>query len=144
MAYQVAQLLQMTAAELDQLFRESEPGPIPDGEADGTMIIAPGTSLSPHIAKLINSFAWQGKIFDAASGVLKNRILPFGINAIVARVYKAPSRFDGRECILLDYSETSLVAHWIRDEIRLIQPKMYLGKAYWREARPIDFVLEFA
>ena len=25
---------------------------------------------------------------------------------------------DGKECIVLDYSETSLLAHWIRDEIR--------------------------
>ena len=25
---------------------------------------------------------------------------------------------DQKECIVLDYSETSLLAHWVRDEIR--------------------------
>jgi hypothetical protein len=143
MAFAVADLLKMSQAELDSLFTASEAGPIPDGQANGTAIIAPGTTYSPEVATFINHFAWQGKVFDAAAGYLKNRILPFGLNAIVAKVYKAPSWLDQKECIVLDYSETSLVAHWIRDEIRMIQPKMYLGKVYWDKSRLIDFALEF-
>jgi hypothetical protein len=144
MAYDVPQLLRMTQAELDALFTASEPGPIPNGQADGTAIIAPGTTFSPEIASFINIFAWQGKVFDASTGTLRNRIGPFGLNAIVAKVYKAPSWLDGKECIVLDYSETSLVAHWIRDEIRVIQPPgLYLGKVYWDRARLIDFALQF-
>jgi hypothetical protein len=76
--------------------------------------------------------------------VLRNRILPFGLNAIIAKVYKAPSWLDGKECIALDYSATSLLAHWIRDEIRLIAPRLYLGKVYWSKKRLIDFAIEFA
>ena len=49
MAYDVAQLLRMTQKELDDLFTASEAGPIPDGEADGAVIIKPGTALSPEI-----------------------------------------------------------------------------------------------
>jgi len=143
MAYDVAQLLKMTQQELDDLFTASEAGPIPDGQADGTAIIAPGTVYSTQIATLINHFAWQGKVFDAKAGYLKNRILAFGINAIVAKVYKAPSWLDSKECIVLDYSETSLVAHWIRDEIRLISPGLYLGKVYFEKKRLIDFALKF-
>ena len=144
MAYDVPQLLRMTQPELDALFTASEAGTIPNGQADGTAIIAPGTTFSPEIATLINVFAWQGKVFDAASGTLRNRIGPLGMNAIVAKVYKAPSWLDGKECIVLDYSETSLVAHWIRDEIRLIRPPgLYLGKVYWDRTRLIDFVLQF-
>jgi hypothetical protein len=144
MAYDVPQLLRMTQAELDALFTSSEPGPIPNGQADGTAIIAPGTPFSPEIAGLINVFAWQGKVFDANSGTLRNRIGPLGVNAIVAKIYKAPSWLDSKECIVLDYSETSFVAHWIRDEIRLIQPPgLYLGKVYWDRARLIDFALQF-
>jgi len=143
MAYDVAQLLRMNQNELDNLFSASEAGPIPDGQADGTAIIAPGTAYSSEIATLINHFAWQGKVFDAKAGFLKNRILPFGLNAIVAKVYKAPSWLDGKECIVLDYSDTSLVAHWIRDEIRLISPNFYLGKVYWDKKRLIDFSLKF-
>jgi hypothetical protein len=75
--------------------------------------------------------------------VLKNKILPFGLNAILARVYKAPSWLDGKECIVLDYSDTSIVAQWIRDEIREIQPGLYLGKVYWEKKRLIDFALQF-
>lgn len=143
MAYDVAQLLRMTQADLDKLFTASESGPIPDGEAKGTAIIAPGSAYSADIATLISHFAWQGKVFDAKAGLLKNRILPFGLNAIIARVYKDASWLDGKECIVLDYSDTSLVAHWIRDEIRMIQDKVYLGKVYWDKARLIDFSLEF-
>jgi len=143
MAYDVEQLLKMSQAQLDELFTKSEPGGIPDGEARGTAIVAPGTSYSPEIARFINVFAWQGKTFDATHGLLRNRILPFGLNAIIAKVYKAASWLDGRECIVLDYSETSIVAHWIRDEIRQIGPKLYLGKVYWDKKRLIDFALEF-
>jgi len=141
--HEVSRLLRMSQEELDRLFREGEPDPIPDGRADGTLIVAPGTALSPPIAELVRLLAWQGKIFDAKRGVLKNRVLPFGLSAVVAQVRKEPSRLDGRECIALDYARTSLVARSIRDEIRRIGPGQYLGKAYWRGIRLIDFVLEF-
>jgi len=143
MAYDVPQLLAMSQAQLDDLFRASPPGEIPDGPAAGTAIIAPGTQYSQRIAEIINHFCWQGKVFDAKSGTLKNRILAFGLEAILAKVYKGPSWLDDKECIVLDYSHTSIVAHWIRDEIRLIGPGFYLGKVYWGKERLIDFCLKF-
>jgi hypothetical protein len=143
MAYDIPQLLAMSQAELDKLFTDSPTGEIPNGEAIGTAIVAPGTKYTQEIATLVNHFGWQGKNFDAARGVLRNRILAFGLNAIVATVYKGNSWFDDKECIVLDYSETSLVAHWIRDEIRQIGPGMYLGKVYWDKKRLIDFALQF-
>ncbi len=143
MAYDVAQLLDMTQTQLDDLFRASPPGDIPDGTAEGTAIIAPGTRYTQSIAHVINIFGWQGKVFDAQKGVLKNKVSPLGIEAIVARVYKDKSWLDGAECIVLDYSKTSLLAHYIRDEIRLIDPGFYLGKVYWGKDRLIDFCLRF-
>ena len=143
MTITVPDLLKMPQAQLDDRFTKSPPGEIPDGEAKGTAIIAPGTQFSEPTAQIINLFGWQGKVFDAAKGLLKNKILAFGFEAIVARVYKGPSWLDGKECIVLDYSETSMVAHWIRDEIRLIQPKTYLGKVYWERSRLFHFLLEF-
>lgn len=143
MAYDIAALMDMEQKELDALFSSVGAGDIPAGEAEGTAIVAPGTKFTPLVAKFINSFAWQGKVFDREKGVLRNRILPFGLNAILARVYKDTSWLDGKECIVLDYSETSLLAHWIRDEIRAIAPGVYLGKVYWDDTRLIDFVLEF-
>src|SRR5262245_58329190 len=115
-----AQLLAMTFEQLEDLFRNSTSGPIPNGIAEGTAIIASGTPYSLELAEIINVFAWKGKEFDAEHGTLTNRILPFGLNAIVAQVYKEASWLDQQECIVLDYSKTSLIAHWIRDEIRLI------------------------
>ncbi|HMD21338.1 MAG TPA: hypothetical protein VKH40_13510 [Alloacidobacterium sp.] len=143
MPYTVPQLLGMSQKELDDLFSASQPGDIPNGEANGTAIIAPGTTYSQEIATFINHFAWQGKTFDASKGILRNRILSFGLNAIIAKVYKGESWFDGKECIVLDYSETSLLAEWIRDEIRQIGPDLYLGIVYWKKDRLINFSIQF-
>lgn len=141
--YTVDQLLAMPQSELDAVFSNAQAGPIPDGEGKGTAIVPPGTRITKDIATFISVFGWQGKVFDAQRGRLRNRILPFGLNAIIAKVYKDKSWLDGKECIVLDYSETSLIARWIRDEIRLIQPGLYLGKVYLGRTRLIDFVLEF-
>src|SRR5260370_28249597 len=143
MAITVPDLLKMSQAQLDELFTNSPTGDIPNGEGKGTAIIAPGTTYSQDIAELINHFAWQGKIFDPQKGVLRNEILPFGLSAIIAKVYKAPSWLDSKECIVLDYSETSLLAHWIRAEIRSIAPGTYLGKVYSDKKRSTIFPLTF-
>jgi hypothetical protein len=143
MAYTAEQLMGMSQKEIDDLFSSSPAGPIPNGEAQGTAIVAPDTKFSPAIASLINIFTWQGKTFDAAHGTLTNRILAFGLNAIVAQVYKAESWFDGKECIVLDYSKTSLLAEHVRDEIRQIGPGFYLGLVYWKKDKTIHFALQF-
>jgi hypothetical protein len=143
MAYDVAKLLKMTEAELDHLFSSVEAGPIPNGEAEGTAIVAPGTVFTPEIAQFINIFAWQGKVFDAEKLVLTNKITVFGLNAILARIRREPSWIDGKECIVLDYSQTSVVAHWVRDEIRLIGDGLYLGRVIWDKTRLIHFTLQF-
>jgi len=138
-----ARLLRRTQAELDALFARSAPGPLPDGECRGTAILAPGTALAVGAAVLIGHLAWRGKVFDAAAGRVWNRIQPFGLSAIAAEVRSGTSRRDGRACIVLDYSRTSLVARGVRDEIRLVGPGLYLGQAYWRGVRLFDFALEF-
>ncbi|MGC1299040.1 MAG: hypothetical protein WA869_28785, partial [Alloacidobacterium sp.] len=74
MPYTGPQLLSMSGKDLDDLFSSSPSGDIPNGEAQGTAIIAPGTTFSSAIASLINIFGWQGKTFDAAHGTLRTRI----------------------------------------------------------------------
>jgi len=143
MAYTASQLMSMSEKQLDDLFSASRAGDIPNGEADGTAIAASGTAFSPEIASVINIFTWQGKTFDAAHGTLTNRISSFGVNAIIAQVYKGESWFDNKECIVLDYSKTSLVAKHVRDEIRQIGPGAYLGLVYWDKKRTIHFFLQF-
>jgi hypothetical protein len=143
MAVTIPDLLKLTADQLDDLFRASPAGPIPNGEGEGTAIIGPDTVLEGPAAKLVHLLAWQGKVFDAQKGELRNKILPVGIKAIVAKVYKDQSWFDGKECIVLDYSETSLVAQWIRDELRQVGDGVYLGIVYWGRKKLIHFALKF-
>jgi hypothetical protein len=140
---EVTQLLDMNQEQLDELFRNSPAGPIPQGEGDGTVIIATGTQLTEVAARFLRFFAWQGKIFNPERGDLRNEITPFGIQAIIAKVYKAPSWLDGKECIVLDYSDTSVIAQWVRDEIREVAPGLYLGIVYWSQTKLINFSLKF-
>ena len=143
MALDVAQMMKMSQAQLDELYRNSPAGDIPTGEAEGTVIIDPGTELTGIAAKFAHIFAWRGKVFDPERSELRNKILPQGIKAIIAKVYKDKSWFDENECIVLDYSQTSLVAHWIRDEIRKVAPTLYLGIVYWEKDKLINFALAF-
>lgn len=135
--------LKLSAEQLDEIFRQSPAGSIPEGEGDGLAIVAPGTDISDNIAKFVNVFTWEGKVFDPKEGQLRNKILPLGHKAIIAKVYKDKSWFDGNEAIILDYSKTSLVAKLIRDEIREVAPGIYLGIVYWGKKKLIHFALKF-
>ncbi len=135
--------------ELDALFKASPAGPIPEGDSEGQAIVYPGTFWARLIARFVRAFAWQGKVFtkdpDGNGATLVNELTSAGIHGIVARVYYTSSWLDGRECIILDYSKTSLLARKIRDEIRLVDPvnKVYLGKVWWGKTRLVDFALRF-
>jgi hypothetical protein len=143
MGLDVQKLIDMSREQLDELFTNSPAGEIPNGDTLGTGLIAPGTVCTKEIAACLRYFAWQGKVFDAEKGLLKNKVTPFGVNAVAAKVYKGPSLLDNKECVVLDYAETSLVGHWVRDEMRLVGPQLYLGKVYWgKKPLPVHFALE--
>jgi hypothetical protein len=139
----VSALLKTPQPELDKLFMASPPGPIPSGAAEGTALVQPGTQWSPEVAAFIHTFGWKGKVFDAANGTLINRLGATGTEAIVAKVYQGKSLIDGKDCIVLDYSTTSVAAHHIRDEIRMIAPNTYLGPVYWDNKKLFYFALKF-
>ena len=54
MAYDVPQLLGMSQNELDELFKKSPTGEIPNGEGKGTAIVAPGTTYTQDLAQFIS------------------------------------------------------------------------------------------
>ena len=118
MALNRSQLLKMSYGQLDELFGKSPAGAIPDGEGTGTALACPGTWYAKILAWLARWFWWQGKVFDAQNGCLKNRVTAFGIRAIKATVGPGKSWFDEKGCTVIDYSKTSLVARMVRDEIR--------------------------
>jgi hypothetical protein len=132
----------MTQERLDALFKSNGAGPIPEGDTTGAAIVLPGTIWERPMAVIARHGFWQGKVFDGKKGELINKILPFGMRAIRAKVYKGLSWVDGKECIILDYSQTSLLARVIRDEIREVSPRIYLGVVFWGKAKTINFALE--
>lgn len=140
-------LLKKSQRELDDLFQAAQPGPIPEGDSQGQAIVCPGSFWSKLIARFVHHLGWQGKVFtknaDGHEATLVNKIGPAGTPLIVARVYYTESWLDGKKCIILDYSKTSLFARRIRDEIREIAPRLYLGKVWWGKKFLIHFALQF-
>lgn len=133
--------------ELDEIYRQAQPGDIPDGDTRGTAIVA-GSLLARTYARFARLFAWQGKVFDLfppdrKQGVLINKITPFSLTFVVAKVYKDKSWMDDKDTIVIDYSRTSFFFQKIRDEIREVEPGVYLGKVWWGRTRILDFALTY-
>jgi hypothetical protein len=137
-------LLDLSDDELDELFRSGTVDEIPDGDADGQVLVgSKHEDVSDTVAWVAENLAWKGKAFDREKGELRNKILPFGVKAVRAKVYKELSWFDGKETIVLDYSKTSIVAQRVRDEIREVAPGLYLGLVYWGKGKILHFSLKF-
>ena len=136
-------LLDLSQSELDDLFRSSEAGPIPEGEAAGTVIMHPGTIFADIAAEAAEAVAWQGKVFDPVTKTLKNKVTAAGIAEVQAAVDFGESWFDQQKCIVLDYSKTSTVARSVRDEIRQVAPGLYLGIVFIGDKKTINFALDF-
>ena len=142
-------LLELPPARLDELFRDSRAGPIPVGRGAGRVVAFPGTELSKPLSRALGKVFWQGKVFRPERGDLRNLVSPFGIAAIRAEVFEGESWVDGAPCVVLDYSRSSRVAGWIRDEIREVSPGVYLGvvwgvgRLFGGRRRVLRFALEF-
>jgi hypothetical protein len=142
-AVTVETMLGMSRRQLDDLFRRHDAGDVPAGEARGTVLVRWGRLLSTLVSRIVHRLAWQGKVFDPERGELRNKVSPLRRKLVRAKVYKAQSWFDQKECIVLDYSQTSFVARKIRDEIREVAPGLFLGIVYWGRAKLINFALRF-
>jgi hypothetical protein len=144
-------LLELSQVDLYQLFRRSKPGEVPTGRGRGTPIFFPGTAATKPAARVFGATVWRGKVFRPESADLKNLISILAIPAIRAQVYNEESWFDGRDCIVLDYSQTSHICRWVRDEIREVEPGLYLGLVYGvgrffggRRLLDVTFALSFS
>ena len=141
----ISQWLEMSRAELDEVYKNAKAGNVPRGDTQGTAIVA-GSRMAKGLAKLARLVAWKGKVFDmfaegGEKGVLVNKVSPFGMKLIVAKVYRDASWMDNKETIVIDYAKTSLMARKIRDEIREVEPGVWLGKVWWGKTRILDFAL---
>lgn len=134
-------LLRRPNPALDELFRSSPSGPVPEGDLTGMLVAFSGTPLARPLAVLTHVFAWQGKVVSSTNGTLVNKLSPFGVRAVKALVGVDDSWVDGKPCVVLDYSRTSLVARPVRDEIRLVGPHLYLGIAWLGRRRVAWFTV---
>ena len=133
-------LVPLSAPQLEQLYRQSGPGPVPTGKVRGRALYP--DSRFPRARSNAARFAWQGKVFDPESSSAINRF--FGIRAIKGNVYAGPSWLDGNPSIILDYEGTSKIYGDYRDEIRQVAPGLYLGLMYDRTTAPPVLKMYFA
>ena len=138
-----ATLVGATTGQIGALFRAGDAGTIPDGRSRGTVLLGVGGLRARAAAMVSYALLWRGKVVNARQGRLKNLISAFSVEAISAAVYQQDSWYDGKPCIVLDYSKTSFVARMIRDEIREIAPGVYLGLVFWGRRHVLDFALDF-
>lgn len=134
----------LTPAELLALYRT---GGVPeelaalDGDLVGRMLAIRGLPLRA-IASLAGSdrFPWGGKSFlavDAATGTGINRVRLGGRHRLFPfRTLFGPSVVDGQPCVVLDYDDADNPGfiRSIHDEIRELDPGLYLGPACWKRA----------
>jgi hypothetical protein len=140
-ALSLDQLAHMSWPELEQLYRDADAGPIPQGYTAGKAIYDPCrrfAGLHSHVTGAL----WHGKVFDNADCALVNQWT--GFQAIRAHVAYGPGCLDGKTSIVMDYGETSLVWADVRDEVREVAPGLYLGRMYRRKKCGLEFQFFFA
>jgi hypothetical protein len=62
---------------------------------------------------------------------VNNLIVPFGLESLQAKVYRAASRSTARNALSSTTLKVQYRLRWVRDEIREIEPGVYLGKFYF-------------
>ncbi len=141
-------LLARPARELERMYREARTPRIPevDGDLRGRMLAWPSLDAHPAAASALRAFAgsfafpWRGKSFrpfddDRGEGinrVLSDRLRLFRFDTSIAR-----SRAGDFDALQLDYDLDGNpgIIRRIKDEIREIEPGVWLGQAYFVSPR---------
>lgn len=148
-------LLRFPAARLEALYRAAPCPPLSalDGDLRGRMLAWPGAGRATGLALRSLAgrswFPWRGKSFRPLSGDAGE-----GINRVISdarRWYRfetrlGPSLCDGREALLLDYDlpTNPFFIRPIKDEVRTLQPGLFLGQAWLAAGAAPRLVLYFA
>jgi hypothetical protein len=137
----VEQLLGMSPAQIEEVYRQGTAVAIPPGRVRGTALLAPGTRRARMVSRGAR-LMWQGKVFEEGQATAVNRF--FGMRVIRGQLYQGPSWLDGGPSLVLDYSQTSRIYADNRDEIRQIAPGLFLGLMYDRTTAPPELKMYFA
>ena len=162
-------LRKLPSDQLNFLFTKLSSGPLPSGFYKGGIVLDPEAQerLNEDLTKLIKDeklrtwvrnavpWLWQGQEFDAKAMLIANRIGP--IKRFPGQMYCGASTADvGGASIIVDYANSDTlpgynrIFDWpmtklglgLKDEIRMVRPGLYLGRAYVRGKFLLNFLLE--
>jgi hypothetical protein len=122
------QLKQLSECDLDRLFENAPPGPIPAGRARGHVLRLSDTKL-PRLKACLANAVWKGKQFEE-DGAFINQ-WP-GFQALRSRAEPGASWHDGKPCIVIEYPPQTPLFGNNRDELREVAPGLYLARLYER------------
>ena len=136
-------LLHQPCSDLERLYNDARAPRLGDvaGDLHGRMLAWPSLATRPNVASAIRMFAgskafpWRGKSFDP-----KGEISGEGINRVISdrwRLFRfetfiGPSKAGDFDALQLDYDlpTNPPVIRSIKDEIRELEPGLWLGQAY--------------
>ena len=150
-------LLNRSCAELQRLYEGARAPRIGDvsGDLRGRMLAWPSLEARPGVAGAIRSFAgstafpWRGKTFhpqSEANGDGINRVFSDRFRLFRFETFIGPSRAGDFDALQLDYDlrGNPPVIRSIKDEIREIEPGLWLGQAWLKTRRREILWLYFA
>lgn len=109
MEHDEAKRMSMMQSRVDNAFNESLADAMPNDRARGAAIVVSFTAGSSKVAETGTCCGWQGKGFDAQTGLLRNRRPLLELTTMIGRVDEKPNWLDGKECIVLASSDASQI-----------------------------------
>lgn len=141
-------LLDLGVGELERMYASARTPRIGDvsGDLRGRMLAWPSLERRPSLSGALRAFAgsaafpWRGKSFtpkteDRGDGI--NRVVSDPLRLFRFETRIARSRAGDFDALQLDYDlpENPPIIRSIEDEIREIEPRVWLGQAYYRTKR---------
>jgi len=136
-------LLERPCSDLERLYKDARAPRLGDvaGDLRGRMLAWPSLQARPGVANAIRAFAgskafpWRGKSFNPKgeiSGEGINRVLSDRLRLFRFETFIGPSKAGDFDALQLDYDLPSNppVIRSIKDEIRELEPGLWLGQAY--------------
>lgn len=150
-------LLDRNCQELQRMYEGARVPLIGDvaGDLHGRMLAWPSLEARPGVAGAIRAFAgarsfpWRGKSFfpkSALGGDGINRVFADRLRLFRFETFIAPSRAGAFDALQLDYdlSGNPPVIRSIKDEIRELEPGLWLGQAWLKTKKREILWLYFA
>jgi hypothetical protein len=150
-------LLDLSCPELERMYEGARAPRIGDvsGDLRGRMLAWPSLEARPRIGSAIRAFAgsrsfpWRGKTFNPkteAAGNGINRVFTDRVRLFRFETFIAPSRAGDFDALQLDYDlpGNPPVIRSIKDEIRELEPGLWLGQAWLRTKKREILWLYFA